>query len=61
MNKIYFIKKEDDYNWPETEEIVFASFDKEKATAKLEELRVSYNRGFLSYGVGFKLEVFDVS
>ena len=61
MNKIYLIKKKDDNSCPETEEIVFASLDKGKAEAKLEELRASYNRGFLSYGVGFKLEEFDVS
>ena len=61
LNKIYLIIKEDDNAWPETEEIVFASFDKDKAEAKLEELRAPYNRGFLSWGISFKLEVFDVS
>ena len=61
MNKIYLIKKKDDNAWPETEEIVFASFDKEKAEAKLEELMPKIVWGFGNWCINYSLEEFDVS
>lgn len=61
MNKIYLIIKKDDNAWPETEEIVFASFDKEKAVAKLEELEPKIKWGFGNWQVSYQLNEFDVS
>ena len=61
MNKIYLIKKKDDNAWPETEEIVFASFDKEKAEAKLEELMPKIVWGFGNWCINYSLEEFNVS
>ena len=61
LNKIYFVKKKDDNSCPETEEIVFASFDKEKAEAKLEELEPKEVWGFGNWCINYSLEEFDVS
>ena len=61
MNKIYLIKKKDDDTWPETEEIIFASFNKEKAEAKLEELMPKIRWGFGNWCISYSLEEFNVS